>query len=283
MERWNHLTKKEVKFEITDDMLKSLDWAIEHLCREPVLQFPDFTKQFVVTTDASQASLGAVLSQLDHLRDRPVVFVSRKLTSAESRYSAIERELLGVVRAVEYFRSYLWGRQFFIKTDHKLLVWVGGLKETSARVARWKEGLSAYSFTISHNKDVEIPLLESSIIPGLDMLRRRVVEELGLPTGQVPASQETPSRSPEPDRRNSERRVMTWLSDTLDDKARNSLLPSRDTAPFKENCQVWCGRWSISGPKETPQMVTPTPEKPLEVVEAYLVFLDGAIQLTLID
>ncbi|KAL1115008.1 hypothetical protein AAG570_007831 [Ranatra chinensis] len=107
MERWNHLTKKGVKFEITDDMLKSLDWAKEHLCREPVLRFPDFTKQFMVTTDASQVALGAVLSQLDHLGDRPVAFASRKLTSAESRYSAIERELLGVVWAVEYFRPYL--------------------------------------------------------------------------------------------------------------------------------------------------------------------------------
>ncbi|KAL1123671.1 hypothetical protein AAG570_001444 [Ranatra chinensis] len=87
---------------------------------------------FVVTTDASQVALRAVLSQLDHLGDRPVAFASRKLTSAESRYSAIERELLGVVWAVEYFRPYLWGRQFLIKTDHKPLVWVGGLKEPSA-------------------------------------------------------------------------------------------------------------------------------------------------------
>ncbi|KAL1139244.1 hypothetical protein AAG570_006230 [Ranatra chinensis] len=190
--------------------------------REPVLRSPDFSKQFVVTTDASQVALGAVLSQLDHLEDRPVAYASRKLTSAESRYSAIERELLGVVWAVEYFRPYLWGRQFLIKTNHKPLVRVGGLKETSARVARWKERLAAYSFTISHNKGkdnvvadclsrtvnaldaptpspgpsrrrpringsedspdvVNLPLLEhpegeSSIIPGLDLLRRRVVE-----------------------------------------------------------------------------------------------------------
>ncbi|KAL1139169.1 hypothetical protein AAG570_009229 [Ranatra chinensis] len=263
MERWNHLTKKGVKFEITDP--KSLDWAKEHLCREPVLRFPDETKQF-----ASQVALGAVLSQLDHLGDRPVAFASRKLTSAESRYSAIERELLGVVWPVEYFRPYLWGRQFLIKTDHKPLVWVGGLKETSARVARWKERLAAYSFTISHNKGkdnvvadclsrmvnaldtptlspgssrkrprindsedspdvVDLPLLEhpegeSSIIPGLDLLRRRVVEEPGLPTLQVPDSRETPSRSPELDRRNVERRAMTWLSDTLDDKARQLVV-----------------------------------------------------------
>ncbi|KAL1110412.1 hypothetical protein AAG570_007943 [Ranatra chinensis] len=78
MERWNHLTKKVVKFEITNDMLKSLDWAKEHLCREPLLRFPDLTKQFVVTTDARQVALGALLSQLDHLGDRLVAFASRK-------------------------------------------------------------------------------------------------------------------------------------------------------------------------------------------------------------
>ncbi|KAL1138978.1 hypothetical protein AAG570_009039 [Ranatra chinensis] len=209
MERWNHLMKKWVKFEITDDMLKSLDWAKEHLCREPVLRFPDFTKQFVVTTDASQLALGAVLSQLDHLGDRPVAFSSRKLTSAESRYSAIERELFDVVWAVEYFRPYLWGRQFLIKTDHKPLVWVGRLKETSA----WKERLAAYSFTISHNKG------KDNVVA--DCLSRMVN---ALPTVQVPASWEIPSCCPEPDRRNVERWVMTWLSDTLDDKARQLVV-----------------------------------------------------------
>ncbi|KAL1130383.1 hypothetical protein AAG570_013321 [Ranatra chinensis] len=238
MERWNHLTKKRVKFEIMDDMLKSLDWAKKHLCREPVLRFPDFTKQFVVIIDANQVALGAVLSQLDHLGDRPVAFASRKLTSVESRYSATERELLGVVWAVEYFRPYLWGREFLIKTDHKALVWVGGLKETSARISgesrRPRINGSENSPDVVNLPVLEHPEGESSNIHGSDLLRRKVVvEEPDLPTVQVPASRETPSRRPEPDRRNVERRVMTWLSDTLDDKARQLVvrIVSGDTRP----------------------------------------------------
>ncbi|KAL1117411.1 hypothetical protein AAG570_004737 [Ranatra chinensis] len=97
---------------------------------------------------------------------------------------------------------------------------------------------------------VDLPLLEhpegeSSIIPGLDLLRRRVVEEPDLPSVQVPASRGTPSRSPEPDRRNTERRVMTWLSDTLDDKARQLVvrIVSGDTvrSTFRKRGQnrVW--------------------------------------------
>ncbi|KAL1132845.1 hypothetical protein AAG570_010797 [Ranatra chinensis] len=252
MERWNHLTKKRVKFEITDDMLKSLDWAKEHLCRDPVLRFPDFTKQFVVTTDASQVALGAVISQLDHLGDRPVAFAN---IGGNSRPQSRDTAPLKENCSVSYGRWSISGPTS---------------RETSARVARWKESLAAYSFTISHNKGkdnvvadclsrmvnaldattpssgpsrrrlringskdspdvVDLPLLEhpegeSSIIPMLDLLRRRVVEEPGLPTVQVPDSREIPSRSPEPDRRNVEWRAMTWLSDTLDDKARQLVV-----------------------------------------------------------
>ncbi|KAL1139553.1 hypothetical protein AAG570_006536 [Ranatra chinensis] len=48
-------------------------------------------------------------------------------------------------------------------------------------------------------------------------------------------------------------------------------------------CEVCARAKYVRTPQETPQMVTPTPEKPLDVVEADLVFLDGAIRLTLID
>ncbi|KAL1131186.1 hypothetical protein AAG570_012422 [Ranatra chinensis] len=82
----------------------------------------------------------------------PLAYASKKLTPAESRYSAIERELLGVVWAVEHFRPYVWGRQFRIKTDHKPLVWIEGLRETSARITRWKERLAPYAFQITHTK-----------------------------------------------------------------------------------------------------------------------------------
>ncbi|KAL1131420.1 hypothetical protein AAG570_011037 [Ranatra chinensis] len=66
------------------------------------------------------------------------------------RYSTIERELLGIVWAVQQFRPYLLGRRFVIKTDHKPLVWVEKLDETSSRISRWKEILAAYDFEIKY-------------------------------------------------------------------------------------------------------------------------------------
>jgi hypothetical protein len=97
----------------------------------------------VLTTDASLLAVGAVLSQTREEVNRLDALASRRLTPVESRYSTIERELLGVVWGVEHFRPYLLGRKFVLKTDHQPLVWVEKLKETSARICRWKEILAA--------------------------------------------------------------------------------------------------------------------------------------------
>ena len=63
----------------------------------PVLKMPDFDRPFVVTTDASLVSVGAILKQDFGQGLQPVAFESRKLNPAETHYLAYERELLGIV------------------------------------------------------------------------------------------------------------------------------------------------------------------------------------------
>ena len=68
-------------------------------------------------TDASQSGLGAILLQ----GGRPISFMSRALTETQSRYSNIECEVLGIVTGVEHFHQYLFGQNFTLFTDHKLI------------------------------------------------------------------------------------------------------------------------------------------------------------------
>ncbi|MGR0202236.1 Ty3/Gypsy family RNase HI domain-containing protein, partial [Klebsiella pneumoniae] len=82
-------------------------------------------------------------------------FASKKFKPAETRYSATERELLAIVWAVEHFRPYVWGRHFAIKTDHMPLKWLAKLKETTAKITRWKARLAAYDFEVHHTKGKE--------------------------------------------------------------------------------------------------------------------------------
>ena len=75
----------------------AFDAVKEELSRTPVLAYFDRKAEHVIQTDASMKGLGAVLLQ----EGKPVIYVSRSLTPAEERYSNIERELLGVVFAME--------------------------------------------------------------------------------------------------------------------------------------------------------------------------------------
>jgi len=62
-----------------------------------VLSSPDFTKGFILQTDASDIVVGAVLSQRDKEgNDHPVAYFSRKLLLQEVHYSTAEKECLSI-------------------------------------------------------------------------------------------------------------------------------------------------------------------------------------------
>uniref|UniRef100_K7EXH9 Gypsy retrotransposon integrase-like protein 1 n=1 Tax=Pelodiscus sinensis TaxID=13735 RepID=K7EXH9_PELSI len=122
----------------------------QRLTSAPVLTQPDFTKPFIVQTDASNLGVGAVLAQDQGKGDRPIVYLSRKLLPREQQYSTIEKEALALRWAVEMLRYYLWGNTFRLVTDHAPLTWMHNMKEVNPRVMRWYLFLQQYSFIIVH-------------------------------------------------------------------------------------------------------------------------------------
>lgn len=116
------------------------------LSSNTVLAFPNFTEPFEISTDASNEALGAVLSQ----NDKPIAFASKTLNQTESKYSTIEKELLGVVWGVKRFRCYVYGQQFTVYTDHKPLLGIHKMKDPSSRLLRLYLKLSEYTITIEH-------------------------------------------------------------------------------------------------------------------------------------
>ncbi|CAF4830615.1 unnamed protein product [Pieris macdunnoughi] len=141
--------KKKNKIDITKpEYIEAFEKCKELLVNAPILQFPDFSKPFVLTTDASNVALGAVLSQGQIGSDKPIAFASRTLNEAETRYSTIERELLAIVWATKYFRPYLYGRKFTIYTDHRPLTWLNSIKEPNTKLTRWKLRLAEFDYDI---------------------------------------------------------------------------------------------------------------------------------------
>jgi hypothetical protein len=102
----NQLLKRNVPFKWTSLCEESFTKLKEKLINPPILQFPNYSREFIVTTDGSQNAIGAVLSQGTIGKDLPIAYASRTLNSAEKNYSTIERELLAIVYGVQHFRPY---------------------------------------------------------------------------------------------------------------------------------------------------------------------------------
>lgn len=144
--------KKNIKINTEDTLYKNSFQKLKDLITShPILRYPDFKKKFHLVTDASNYAIGAVLQQEGH----PLCYASRTLNNHETKYSTIEKELLAIVWATKYFRPYLYGTKFTIKTDHRPLVWLSSLKEPNAKLQRWRIRLNEYDFSIEYVKGKE--------------------------------------------------------------------------------------------------------------------------------
>ena len=131
----NELLKKGVKFDWSPECEHTFNDLRMCLTSEPLLIRPNYNDIFVITTDASDYAIGAVLSN-EKTTDRPIAYASRGLVGAERKYHTIEKELLAIVWAVEYFKHYIFGQRFIIYTDHRPLISIWHLKETSSTLTR---------------------------------------------------------------------------------------------------------------------------------------------------
>ena len=115
-----------------------------------MLIYPDFTKPFVITTDASKKALGFVLSQETEGILRPVFFGGRSLSDTESRYATTDLELLGVYFSVKKCEYYIVGNRFVVYTDHKPLVHLKAFKDVLHRRYRWIQYLESMNTVIRY-------------------------------------------------------------------------------------------------------------------------------------
>jgi len=118
----------------------------------PVLACSDFTRRFVLQTDASSYGLGAVLTQHQEDGERVIAYASRTLNNAERNYSATELECLAIVWGIRKMRGYLESYAFTVVTDHQSLRWLQKLEEPSGRLGRWLIELQQYDFEVRYRK-----------------------------------------------------------------------------------------------------------------------------------
>ena len=148
------LLKKSSDSKWTD--VHSIDFKriIEAMCKEgKMLRYYRPELDVFIEMDASGKGIGMALLQ-SKTNDRttlyPIAFGSKTLTSAETRYANIKRELLGVVGALEKFHYFVFGRPVVILTDHKPLISISkkALVNTPPRLQRLLLRLNNYNVSL---------------------------------------------------------------------------------------------------------------------------------------
>lgn len=142
------LLKKDEPFVWRDSQENAFIELRNQLCMEPLLQHPDFTQLFLLTTDASGHAIGGILNQGEVEKDRPIAYASRLLNNAEQNYLTIEKESLAIIYCVNHFRPYLYSNKFTILIDHKPLEWLHSVKDPTSRLIRLK--LAEYDYKVTY-------------------------------------------------------------------------------------------------------------------------------------
>jgi hypothetical protein len=145
------LTKKDVEFDWDDDCEKAKNELIQHLTTAPILAFPDFSAPFRLATDASAIAVAGVLSQLQKDgTEHPISYFSKALNKAESRYPAVEQELMAIVLSIKHFAKFLYGHQFTVFTDNVSCVAILKKPNLSPRLARWALAVQEHQFDVQY-------------------------------------------------------------------------------------------------------------------------------------
>lgn len=169
----------------SDDSERSFQDLKVRLVSAPTLAFANFSLPFILEVDASHHGLGAVLSQEQDGRIRPVAYASRSLNPAERKYSSMKLEFLGLKWAMtDKFREYLWGQQCVVWTDNNPLSHLNTAK-LGATEQRWVEELAAFNFTVRYrpgrtNQNAD-SLSRQQVEPSLDP------PAVVFPEGMLPA------------------------------------------------------------------------------------------------
>ena len=166
--------EKNQPIKLTPEAVKSFEILRDACITSPVLAFADYTKPFLLETDASKEALGAVLKQKqpDGVY-KPVAYGSRTTSAGEKNYHSSKLEFLALKWAItDEFRDYLIIQPFIVRTDNNPLTYIFTTPHLDAVGHRWVEKMAGFNFEIEYVKGKS-----NGAADALSRLRRLSVED----------------------------------------------------------------------------------------------------------
>lgn len=144
------LTRKHARFKWNDACQSAFDFLKNSLTVVPLLSYPDPNKPYVLYTDASDTCIGACLTQTVETEEKPIYFLSHKLSKSQVKWSTIEKEAFAIHYALQKLDHYLHNAEFVIKTDHKPLKYILDAPMQNKKIQLWALGIAGYNCKVEY-------------------------------------------------------------------------------------------------------------------------------------
>ena len=139
---------------LSEEALEAFKALKEACMNSPVLAFTDYTKDFLLETDALKEGLGAVLSQKqEDGQFYPVAYSSWALTTHDKNYNSTKLEFLALKWAItEHFKEYLLYQPFLVKTENNSRTYTMTTPNLDTTGHQWISALAKYNFWLEYQK-----------------------------------------------------------------------------------------------------------------------------------
>ena len=143
-------TSRNKPFKWSAEADKAFAKIKERMTKPPFISFSDPSLPYILITDASDTALGGILCQKKGDQYRVIGTVSKCFSPTERRWSTTEREAYSILYCIKKFSYFLSRNHFTIFTDHKSLTYMDRRTFNNAKISRWQEELSKYSFHVQY-------------------------------------------------------------------------------------------------------------------------------------
>ena len=151
---------RNVRIKWTTEAQEALEKLKETAGKHAILTYPDFSKEFLIVSDASDSSIGGAILQQCEGSLKPISFYSKVLTPAQQRYCVTDKEALAIFSILDANKSWLLGQQICILTDHKPLKFILTSNSENPRLIRWRYLLQEFNPKLNYLPGAENSLAD---------------------------------------------------------------------------------------------------------------------------
>ena len=144
------LTRKYTHFKWSDTHQRAFEYLKDSLTAVPLLVYPDSSKPYVLYTDSSDTCIDACLTQECDGDEKPIYYLSHKLSRSQCKWSVVEKEAFAIHFALQKLDFYLHNSQIVIRTDHKPLKYLLESPMQNKKIQLGALSMSCYNCTVEY-------------------------------------------------------------------------------------------------------------------------------------